>query len=155
MLTVAQQYEYIYWGWTLHLKMVRMVSFGVCVCVCARACWACMLRHFSHVRLFVRPYGRWPAWLLYPWDFPGKNTGAGYHLLLHGIFLTQGLKPDLLCLLHWQARSLPLAPSGKPKLIKSKFLSQFCFGGEQLRDSVPEFGIGHTHTGISGESAKF
>ena len=30
------------------------------------------------------------------------------------IFLTQGLNPCLLCLLHWQAGSLPLAPPGKP-----------------------------------------
>ena len=28
--------------------------------------------------------------LLRPWDFPGKNTGAGCHFLLQGIFLTQG-----------------------------------------------------------------
>ena len=30
------------------------------------------------------------------------------------IFLTQGLNPCLLCLLHWQAGSFPLAPPGKP-----------------------------------------
>ena len=40
--------------------------------------------------------------------FPGKNTGAGCHFLLQGIFLTQGLKPCLLHLLHWQAGSLLL-----------------------------------------------
>ena len=28
--------------------------------------------------------------LLCPWDFPGKNTGAGCCFLLQGIFLTQG-----------------------------------------------------------------
>ena len=32
-----------------------------------------------------------------------------------GIFLTQGSNPHLLCLLHWQADSLPLVPPGKPK----------------------------------------
>ena len=32
-----------------------------------------------------------------------------------GIFLIQGSDPSLLCLLHWQADSLPLAPSGKPQ----------------------------------------
>ena len=32
---------------------------------------------------------------------------------LHGIFLTQGLNPCLLCLLPWQAGSLLLAPPGK------------------------------------------
>ena len=45
-----------------------------------------------------------------PWDFPGKNTGVGYHFLLQGIFLTQGSNPCLLCLLHWQVGSLPLVP---------------------------------------------
>ena len=44
-------------------------------------------------------------------DFPGKNTGVGYHSLLQGIFPTQGSNP---CFLHWQAGSSPLAPPGKP-----------------------------------------
>ena len=43
----------------------------------------------------------WPARLLCPWNFPGGNTGAGYHFLLQGIFLTQGSSPHLLHLLHW------------------------------------------------------
>ena len=30
-------------------------------------------------------------------------------------FLTQVSKPHLLCLLHWQVGSLPLAPPGKPQ----------------------------------------
>ena len=47
-------------------------------------------------------------------DSPGKNTGVGCHTLLQGIFLTQELNPCPLCLLHWQAGSLPLAPPGKP-----------------------------------------
>ena len=32
----------------------------------------------------------------------------GCHFLLQGIFPTQGSNPCLLCLLHWQADSLPL-----------------------------------------------
>ena len=47
-------------------------------------------------------------------DSPGKNTGMGCHALLQGIFLTQGSNPHLLCLLHWQACSLPRIPPGKP-----------------------------------------
>ena len=39
----------------------------------------------------------WPYRLLYPWGSPGKNTGAGCHALLQGIFLTQGSNPSLLC----------------------------------------------------------
>ena len=38
----------------------------------------------------------------------------GCHALLQGIFPTQGLNLYLLCLLHWQVGSLPLAPLGKP-----------------------------------------
>ena len=60
---------------------------------------AWVLSHISRVGLFVR--------LLCPWDSPGKNNGMGYYLLLQGIFPTQGLNPHLLCLLHWQAGSLP------------------------------------------------
>ena len=42
--------------------------------------------------------------------FSSKNTGVGCHILLQGIFLTQGSNPSPL---HWQAGSLPLAPPGK------------------------------------------
>ena len=38
--------------------------------------------------------------------FHRKNTRAGCHFLLQGIFSTQGSNP---CLLHWQADSLPLS----------------------------------------------
>ena len=50
--------------------------------------------------------------LLCPWDFSGRNTRVGHHALLQGIFLTQGSNPSLLCLLHWQVGSLPLASLG-------------------------------------------
>ena len=52
--------------------------------------------------------------ITYIWNFPGKTTGAGSHFLSQGILLTQELNLDLLCLLHWQADSLPPAPPGKP-----------------------------------------
>ena len=38
----------------------------------------------------VSLYGLPPTRLLCPWDSPGKNTRAGCHALLQGIFLTQG-----------------------------------------------------------------
>ena len=44
----------------------------------------------------LRPHGLQPSRLLCPWDFPGKNTGVGFHFLLQGIFLTQGLDPHFL-----------------------------------------------------------
>ena len=62
----------------------------------------------------LRFHGLEPTRLLCPWDSPGKHTGVACHALLRGIFLTQGLNPHLLFLLHWQEGSLPLAPPGKP-----------------------------------------
>ena len=36
------------------------------------------------------PHELQPSRLLCPWNSPGKNTGAGSHSLLQGIFPTQG-----------------------------------------------------------------
>ena len=44
--------------------------------------------------------------------FSSKNTGVYCHFLLQGIFLMQGLNASLLCLLYWQADSLPLSHLG-------------------------------------------
>ena len=59
-------------------------------------------------------------------DSPGKNTGVGCHALLQGIFPTQGSNPGLLCLLHWQADSLPLAPSGPEDCERGNFCFCYC-----------------------------
>ena len=79
---------YIEWHKLCFIHFVRIShahsSKRVCVC-------ECML---SHAQLFTTP---WAA--ACPWDSPGKNTGAGCHFLLQGIFLTQGSNPRLL---HWQ-----------------------------------------------------
>ena len=60
---------------------------------------ACMLSHFSCVSLFLTP---WTVARQAPLSmgFSGKNAGVGSHVLLQGIFLTQGLNPRLLCLLN-------------------------------------------------------
>ena len=52
-----------------------------------------------------------------PQDSTGKNTRGDCHALHQGIFPTQGSNLHLLCLLHWQAGSLPLVPPGKPFFI--------------------------------------
>ena len=77
------------------------------LCVCA----VC-----SVVSSSSRPHGLKLIRLLCPGDFPGKNTGAGCHLLLQGICPTQGsnLRLCVLCLLHWQADSFPLSHLGSP-----------------------------------------
>ena len=64
--------------------------------LCMHACIMCVLSH-----VWLGPHGLQPSRLL-QWTFPGKNTGAGCHFLLQGIFLTQGSNPHHLCLLHWQ-----------------------------------------------------
>ena len=43
----------------------------------------------------------------------GKHTGVGCHAFPQVIFPTQGSNPRLLCLLHWQAASLPLCVHAK------------------------------------------
>ena len=76
------------------------------MCVCVFSC--------SVVSDSLQPQELQPARLPCPWDSPGKKTGVGCHALLQGIS-TQGSNPHLLCLLHWQAGSLPLVPPGKPE----------------------------------------
>ena len=70
------------------------------VCVCAQSCPALCD----------------PVRLLYPWDFPVKNTGMSFHSFLQGVFPIQGLNPGFLCLLHWQTDSLPLSDLGNPTM---------------------------------------
>ena len=64
----------------------------------------------------LQPHRLQPTRLLCPRVFLGKNTEVGYHALLQGIFLTQGLNPHPLYLLHSQAGSLPRMPLGKPSV---------------------------------------
>ena len=65
----------------------------------------------------VHPHGLQPTRLLYPWDFPCKNTGVGCHSLLQDTFLTQRSN---LGLLPWQADSLPLSHQGSPSRGETK-----------------------------------
>ena len=41
----------------------------------------------------LQPHGLLPARLLCPWNFPGKNTGAGCHFLLKGNLPDLGIEP--------------------------------------------------------------
>ena len=74
------------------------------VCVCVLSC----------VQLFVTAWTV-AARLLYPWDFPGKDTGVGCHFLLQGISPTPGSNPHLLQLLQWRAAALPVCHLGRPR----------------------------------------
>ena len=91
------------------LKMNSLLLFNSHTTICA------VLSHFSHVWFFATPWtvahlarlfmrilqARIQEWL-------AISSSRGW------IFLTQGLNPCLLCILHWQMGSLPLAPPGKP-----------------------------------------
>ena len=77
------------------------------MCECVLSCSVMSNSVWSHGLEFSR--------LFCSWNFPGKNTEVGNHFFLQGIFLTQGSNPCLLCLLHWQTISLPLAPPEKPQ----------------------------------------
>ena len=85
------------------LKRSNTNQVDLFVCVCC------------HVWLFSTP---WTVAHQAPLSmgFSGENTEVGYHALLQGIFLTQGWKLHLWCLMHWQADSLPLSHLGSPYL---------------------------------------
>ena len=69
---------------------------------------------FTKLRLtLLQPHWQQPARLLCPWDFPGKNTGVGFHFLLQRFFLSQGLNPHVL---HY-TDSFTTEPPGKPLMI--------------------------------------
>ena len=65
-----------------------------------------VLSHFSCVRLFAT---LWIIACQAPLSL-GFSRQVGCHFLFQGILPAQGSNPYLLCLLHWQAGSLPLAP---------------------------------------------
>ena len=64
---------------------VNSSNLNMCVCVSR-----------SVVPNSLRPHLLQSTRFLCPWDFPGKDTGVGCHLLLQGIFPTQRLNPGLL-----------------------------------------------------------
>ena len=92
-----------------------------------------MLSHFSHLQLFATPWtlahqtplsvgsSRQEYWSELPWPSPGDLPYPG-------------TEPMSLCLLHWQACSLPLAPPGKPGHIciytdkTTHRVSHYCLG---------------------------
>ena len=82
----------------------------VCVCVCA----------LSRVQLFVSPWTvRLPCQAL-SMEFPRQEYWSELPCPPPGHLPTQGSELHLLCLLHWQAGSLPLAPPGKPLVLNAK-----------------------------------
>ena len=62
-----------------------------CVCVCVLVTESDMSQCLT-----LWPHGLQPTRLLYPWNYPSKNTGGGCHFILQGIFPTQGSNLGLL-----------------------------------------------------------
>ena len=82
----------------------------------------------THIHIYMRACAR----LLYAWDSPSKNTGVSC-CVLQGIFLTQGLNPCLLHLLHWQGDSLILVPPWKPIYIHIfNYFSNFSYSNYSI-----------------------
>ena len=102
--------SYPFFGFLANL-LLSLKYLGITICVLIMCvCVSCFVMSDSW-----QPHELWPARLLCPWDFPGKNTGMGCHFLPQGIFLTQGsnpgIKPRSPVL---QADSLPSDPPRKP-----------------------------------------
>ena len=87
-----------------------------------------------------------------------RITRVGCHLLLQGIFPTQGSNPGLLHLLPWQVDSLPLSHLGSPSvpnagkqrkevgIIKGQDAGQkfyICSGNTKVGQSAPAFQFCH------------
>jgi len=76
---------------------------------------SCVLSHFSHVQLSAN---LWTVNHQAPLSMGfSRQEYMDCHALLQGIFPTQGSNSHLLCLLRWQAGSLPLTPPGKPSRV--------------------------------------
>ena len=86
------------------------------VCMCAYKVASVMFDSLPPHRLLCAPLSM---------GFFRQEYRSGLPCLPPGIFPTQGSNPRLLCLLHWQADSLPLAPHGKPKIGETGLF--YCF----------------------------
>ena len=85
----------------MYCKMTQYMCVPVCVLSC--------------IWLFATP---WTVAHQAPpsMEFPSQEYWSGCHHLLQGIFPKQGSKPRLLCLLCWQADTLPLCCLESPSV---------------------------------------
>ena len=123
------------WGlrWSLQGSAVFLLLVYVC---------ACML---NHVWLFVIP---WTVAHQAPlsMEFSRQESWSGLPFPSSGDLPDQGLNPRLLCLLHWQADSLPRSHQGSPLflilsfyLISHLWLTQWqLHSGEGLSPWLPK-----------------
>ena len=84
-----------------HLVIAKNIISSTCVCVCV----------YAQSCLTLRPHGLYPTRLLYPWDFPGKNTGSWVVIPFSGDIPNWGIKPVTPAL---AGRFFATEPSVKP-----------------------------------------
>ena len=91
----------------------------LCVCVCV-----CVHVHAHTHTVMSDSATPWTVTCQAPlsMQFYRQEYWRGLSFLLQGIFPTQGLNPHLLCLLYWQAYSLPLSHLGSSYWIIRKHL---------------------------------
>ena len=93
----------------------------------------------------LQPQGLQPTSLLCPWESPGKNTGVGCHLLLQGVFLTQGSNPSLLSPV-LAGSFFTSEPPGKPRQSQmssrrnTKHQNTVCLNSRPLSGMLVRFG---------------
>ena len=87
-----------WWHDSLHNE--NQVNFADIVCIYTKSLQSCPT--------LCNPMDCSPPGFSVHGIFPARNTEVGGHFLFQRIFPTQGLNLSLLCLLHWQAGSLPL-----------------------------------------------
>ena len=113
--------------------------------------WVCahVLSHFSHIRLFVTLMGCSPPGSSVHRILQARIPEWVATLSLQGIFPTQELNPRLLCLLHWQVGSLPLASPQFSSVAQSCLTlcdpMDYSTPGLPVHHQLPEFTQTHVH----------
>ena len=72
--------------------------------------------------------------------FSGQEYWTGLPYPPPGDLTNPGVEPASLCLLHWQARSLPLAPPGKALKLFKTWTSLLCADGMLASPKGPSVG---------------
>ena len=76
----------------------------------------------------LQPHGLQPARPLRPWDSPSKNSGAGCHAFLRGIFLTQGIESASLMSPALAGRFFTTSATWEAQLMIASFLESLPSG---------------------------
>ena len=110
----------IVWSWSMSLLLQLRMWYLLILIV--------LMKFLSHVWLFVTPWTIYPARLLCPYYFPGKNTEVHCHFLLQGIFptlLQEDPPGDLPCVSCLSGRFFITKPPGKPHTVPSNLQNPF------------------------------